>query len=174
MPYFVVEREYVGYNANEDKYLNTHCAWVQTNAPWTNRSNEVLYQGWLGTTNDWCWRAHGKFPTLEQAKEALQHLFPQWRYAMDEECRFDLVLTLSMELVDGDHNIVFCGKYPTMHRSGTEDMLQKVLRDKVKPDSSDLELELLVDLVRVELEAELACTINMDIAMHFARGMRDE
>jgi hypothetical protein len=69
--FYVTETRYVGPNQGQDRYADAHTFEITTRPPRTNMSHEVQLDGWLGTTNDWAYYAHGAYPTQEAARQAL-------------------------------------------------------------------------------------------------------
>ncbi len=51
----------------------------------TNQSNEVKLEGWLGTTNDVYWKAHGEYDTLEAAIEYVKKHWPSFSEISTDE-----------------------------------------------------------------------------------------
>jgi len=79
--YYIIERDYVGPNQDQDQYADSHYVLIQSEPGRTNSSNEPRIAGWLGTTNDWCESAHGEYETLEEAREAIATEFGEVREA---------------------------------------------------------------------------------------------
>lgn len=75
MTYYVISTSYIGPNqhtTNDAKnILDGDYYDICTYPGSTNQSKEVRIEGWLGSTNDWSLTAHGKFETIEAAREKI-------------------------------------------------------------------------------------------------------
>lgn len=78
MSFYVIETEYVGPNKQDSEGHWIGDTWhhwtIQTEPGRTNMSNEPREDGWLGTSNDWHANAHGRFDTLDAARQAVRDM----------------------------------------------------------------------------------------------------
>jgi hypothetical protein len=75
--FYLISIEYVGPNTLDSKgniIGDSETVQITTTPPRTNMSDEVMINGWLGTTNDWSSHALGEFKTLEDALSELKSL----------------------------------------------------------------------------------------------------
>ena len=81
--YYVIERKYVG--PNTEDHINQHALFITDQPGKKNVSGEDCTQGWLGTTNDWSEEAHGKFASLEEARQAVAGVAGELGYRVAQE-----------------------------------------------------------------------------------------
>lgn len=69
--FYLIESQYVGPNQKDSRghwIGDSRVLEIRTEPGRTNMSQEVRYSGWLGTTNDCCLIAHGRYDTVEEAR----------------------------------------------------------------------------------------------------------
>jgi hypothetical protein len=81
MTYYITSSEYVG--PNRDQHLNDNIYTISTTPGRTNMSHEIRTDGWLGTTNDWAYYAHGEFETEADARAEIEKLLPDGYRKLD-------------------------------------------------------------------------------------------
>jgi hypothetical protein len=72
--YYIISKNKIGQRNGESVAITTEPGK-------TNMSHEIRLDGWLGTTNDIAYYAHGEYETIEAAESALDELFPERREA---------------------------------------------------------------------------------------------
>lgn len=79
--YYVIEHRYVGPNWHDASWSDFHRIGIYTEPAEGNMSHEPITDGWAGTTNDVSTSAHGAYPTVAAAREALIQLAGEVRDA---------------------------------------------------------------------------------------------
>ena len=87
--YYIIETNYVGPNANQDRYADVDTIEIRTEPARTNMSREIRLEGWCGTTDNFSVHAHGEYPTIEAAREAIAAKFGVVRDRDPEGSKFE-------------------------------------------------------------------------------------
>lgn len=157
--YYIIERDYVG--PNPDQHADDHTVLIQNVPGRTNSSHEERTEGWLGTTNDWAEYARGEYETIEEARKAIEARFGPCRETPPVWENDDTAVELYR-----------VGQYEPMCRETTADWIYSGLQSDVTADTTDEQLEALID------EWESACNdegYTLDSrAIDMARAYRDE
>ena len=162
--FYIIETNYVG--PNSDQHADADEVRIQTEPGRTNSSHQERTEGWLGTTNDWAQYARGEYETEDAARAAIEELFG--------ECRERAVGSDPVnDDPDGCVVAVFkVGKYEPMSREWTAGWITPGLQSDVTADTTDEQLEALIE------EWEGACNgegYTLDSrAIDMAREYRDE
>lgn len=162
--FYIIETNYVG--PNKDQHVDADEVRIQTEPGRTNSSRQERTDGWLGTTNDWAEVAHGEYETEEEAREAIEERFG--------ECRERAVGSDPVnDDPDGCVVAVFkIGKFEKMSREWTADWINPGLQSDVTADTTDEELEALIEEWEGECNGE-GYTLDSR-AIDMAREYRDE
>lgn len=162
--FYIIKIEYVG--PNPDQNPDADEVRIQTEPGRTNSSHVERTEGWLGTTNDWAYFAHGEYETEETARAAIKELFG--------ECREREFGTNPFK-DDPDEPVVAVfklGKYEPMSREWTGDWIYSGLQSDVTADTTDEQLESLIEEWESECNSQ-GYTLN-GRAIDMAREYRDE
>lgn len=168
--YYIVSKKYVG--PNFDQHLDNEMAWIQTLPARTNMSHEKRTKGWLGTTNDWSYQAHGEFHTLDEAKAALAALYPDYREVGEDELRQYQWL----DERDGNTmlNAVRAGKYAQMGSDESANFCYESFHRELTAETTDEEIEKLIELDEEFCNDEWRATLNKEAARRYAEELRKQ
>lgn len=140
--FYLIETNYVG--PNQDQNADADAVRIQTKPGRTNSSHEERTEGWLGTTNDWAEYARGKYETEEAARAAIEDLFGECREVELEAC-----------IDDGVVAAFRLGKFEPMNREATENWIYSGLKCDVTADTTDEQLETLIETVTTLIVTEV-------------------
>lgn len=157
--FYLIETNYVG--PNQDQNADADAVRIQTKPGRTNSSHEERTEGWLGTTNDWAEYARGKYETEEAARAAIEDLFGECREVELEAC-----------IDDGVVAAFRLGKFEPMNREATENWIYSGLKCDVTADTTDEQLETLIEEWEAQCNSE-GYTLDGS-AIDMAREYRDE
>ena len=141
--FYVVEREYVGPNQDEDRYVDADRVQVWAKAPRTNMTHEPRTEGWCGTTDGWATYAHGEYLSLCQAISAITKKFGPMRDVTedDPDTRRDL-----SECIQGKIYASYKkGAYEPLSKNATVDWTYESVREDVSAATTDAQIETLID-----------------------------
>jgi hypothetical protein len=132
MPYYIIEINYVG--INQDQHIDSDEIQIRTEPGRTNSSNEVSTEGWLGTTNDWAYYAHGEYETIDEAREAVAEKFDNVRDSDPDYADEEWVVEVYKP-----------GKYAPMDAEATRNWVWEGVRCDITPDTTDEQIQALLD-----------------------------
>lgn len=162
--FYIIETNYVG--PNQDQHCDADLVRIQTEPGRTNSSHKERTEGWLGTTNDWAEYAHGEYDTIEEARAAVEEQFGPCREREIGTDPFN-------DDPDGCVVAVFkIGQYEQMSREATGDWIYEGLRAEVTADTTDEQIEQLIEKWEAECNSE-GYTLD-GRAEDMAREYRDE
>ena len=133
--YYVIETENVG--PNSDEHLDEHTFGISTKPATTNQSHEPRINGWCGTTNDWSVDAHGEFDSYVDALDKIRELTKNEGFRDDPDFS-----------QDDDESIVarfIAGSKPRLNAEQTADYFYSGIRELVRADMTDEEVEAFIE-----------------------------
>lgn len=157
--FYLIETNYAG--PSPDQNADADEVRIQTEPGRTNLSHEERTEGWLGTTNDWAAYARGEYETEQAARAAIEDLYG--------ECR---EVELEAYMDDGVVAVFKLGKYEPMNREATGNWIYSGLECDVTADTTDEQLEALIEEYEAQCNSE-GCTLDGS-AIDMAREYRDE
>lgn len=166
--YYIIENIYIGPNPNEEKYLNANSILISKSPAITNSSREVRLEGWCGADNDWSTVAHGKYETLQDARDAISERFGSVRATNS----FSDKLLIDQEYLSYDYDIVEIykiGRYERMDLDGISNIVECCVGQTLFADTSD---EQIVEIA-AECEAELNTLCSLTLGEYFEDYLRD-
>ncbi len=135
--FYIIEEKYVGPNADQKPDADT--IWISTVPGIANGSGEPDIEGWLGTTNGWARYAHGEYPTLQAARDALETLFGEIRdcdpngdpLESDDETVVDLYKPGAYALMGYQEaaDWISAGLYQSIHTDTTDEEIRALIRE---------------------------------------------
>lgn len=160
--YYVIETNYVGPNADQDQYVDADKIEISTTPATTNSSHEERIEGWCGTTNDWAVFAHGEYPTIEAARQAIEDNFGVVRDA-DANGPFE---SMDENVVE----VVKPGRYAPMSPQATADWCYEDIQS-ITADTSDSDIAELIAEIEANANSE-GCTVDSSALERFMEERR--
>ena len=167
--FYLVTKVYVGPN-QDDRYLNSDVIEVWNEPARTNSSNEVLINGWCGTSNDWSIRAYGEYETLQEALDEMHDSFDVREYQYEDWSSDDSFI--------GDHVVerYYLGKYYDMSAEGTAIWVYEYMVKDITAETTDDQIEELLRKYEDECYSENwsphPCLV--DCLYEYRQDLRDE
>lgn len=166
--YYVIETNYVG--PNQDQNCDADTVGIFTAPARTNMSNEVMIDGWCGTSNDWSTYGRGEFETLEEARAAIDE-----RYGAVREQ--DITDAIDDDLAE----LYAIGEFEPMSREQTGDWIYSGIREDIDADTSDERIAELADEYEAYANAETTdnqCGYTLtdaeELMLEYRQQLRDE
>lgn len=152
--YYIIETNYVGPNQYQDNYTNQDIITITTSPAINNGNREEQTAGWCGTTNNWAVYAHGEYPTIEEARDAMIEILGDVR-GCDANGRHYEAAPIDDHIVE----VYRPGKYETMSLDASKDWAWEGISADITADTTD---ERIAELARgYEIEANSqGCTLD--------------
>ena len=145
--YYLVTVTYIGPNPDDERYIDADTIEIRNEPARKNVSGEVCTNGWCGTNNDWSVEAHGAFPTLEAARAALHEQFAPVRDSDLQSAPFEDPETDVVEVYKP-------GRFAPLTSEATGVLTYERMEQAISTDTTDKQIEALVEECRSELNAE--------------------
>lgn len=152
--YYIIETNYVG--VNQDQHIDDDTVEISTAPAIYNSSLEICLDGWCGTTSDYAIYAHGDYPTIDAAREAVGAIFGDVRernsagdYYIDQNSDRDIVA------------IYRKGRYEPMSREHTGNWLYDSMTSDITVETSYDEIKTLLADYKSAATDE-GCTLHPD------------
>lgn len=157
MYYHIIEYTYVGNDgACDDKIeISTFPALK------LDGDQDECIKGYCGATGDWLINAHGRFMTLEKAREKVEEIFGD--------------VHMSGNGIDPVVEIYGRGRYAPMDENNTIDWVCECenISDDIKADTTDERIDELIEGYE-EVANDNGCTLDIDSLRRFMQDKRQE
>lgn len=163
MTYYIIETTYIGPNQDQDRYIDADSVVISTTPAMANMSREPVIDGWAGTTNGWSVMAHGEYVTLDDARAALNALYPDG--LRDAECMVcdDDVIEMyrigDLEPWTSESSCMWCWNEATA---------------RINADTTDAEIAALIDEWVDAARDEASAALDRRAVERMCEGMRSD
>jgi len=147
--FYVIETEYVG--PNQDQHIDDDVIRIQAEPERGNMSNEIVLDGWCGTTNDWAVYAHGSYDTEQEAEDFIRRDFGDVRDVTNDVISGPNVMAVFKQ-----------GIYTPMSRSESWDWIYNDIENEITADTTDDDLKIFLSDCESSANSE-GLTLNIDI-----------
>jgi len=150
MTFFIVETQYVGPNRREDRFVDAHRIEIRTAPARSNTTSQPCTDGWCGTTNDWAVYAHGEYPTIEAAREAIEAQFGP--------CREDEGVSPADDVVETYRP----GRYEPYGRDTTRSWCYESVLAEVTANTTPDQIDALIASLEESAQITAGATLDLD------------
>ena len=162
--YYVIKTEYVGPNADDDKYADADRIRISSAPARCNRKPyDPCVEGWCGTNYDWATFAHGEYDSLEAAQAAVAQKFGDVRLS-------DPDWTDDNDVIE----VYRPGRYAPMGRQSTEDWAYQGIEEDVTAVTTNEEIDDLAAEYESVANNETGCTLDLAALTRAMRRHRQE
>ncbi|MHA3980724.1 hypothetical protein ACW9UR_23950 [Halovulum sp. GXIMD14794] len=155
--YYIVKTTYAGPDYSEAPYCDADVVEIRKMPARTNMSDEICVDGWCGTSHDWSVTAYGEYKTLKSARKALLNRFGPARVWKNEKD----AIAEGIDWNDDTVEVYKEGQFDLMGREETFDWLYAAAREDVAANTTDAEIEALLDTYEAEANKE-GWTLHME------------
>jgi hypothetical protein len=154
--FYVVESKFVG--RTNDHQVNADRVTIQVVPATGNLDKKPRIEGWCGTNNDWAVFAHGEYSYIEEARDAIDERFGAVR-EVEEQYDLDVI------------EAYLVGEYDQLPRQASADWLYECLTSDVTADTTDQQIDLLVEEYAAFAAAEGIALTDIEGIIREYRGI---